>query len=388
MALEPTYSGAGRSRGRTSWTSQAELVDYSTFIGFFYYFLTELYPSTHEEPRQGAENQSSSRPSVITARAPFAKSSVIPLIIAGYSYGALIAISLPPISTVLAQLTFAVKGTIEAELRLRALDLANQYKRDVQLYEIVQQSHLQDNNIPLNSLDLSAPEEIGAGASSRNEEASNGITEDDQTHRSTKKSVRWTQEAEERVEKPSLADLQVLKVTDLPTPVTYYLLISPLVPPVSTFVTMGKRLYRNQSHIVHKLLYNTSVVILGSKDFFTSEKNFVKWCGKIRLDRGDKEGLQKLGYEYVEGAGHFWKEEGKEDLLMQVVREFVLVRVESSGTKGAGTAAGTAAGSAAERTAAWATAVAEETLENRPTSLETVAEERTKEAAATASALH
>ncbi|KAI4160418.1 MAG: hypothetical protein LQ342_005742 [Letrouitia transgressa] len=367
-----TKSGAGRSKGKTSWTSQAELSDYSTFIGFFYYFLTELYPTSHEEPRQDAENQSSSQSSVVVAKAVFANSSTIPLIVAGYSYGAFIAINLPPISLVLGRLVWVAKGTAEATIRLRALDLASQFKREVQLHETVQRDSLHGENIPLN---LSAPEETGVGATSHDGEASSSVTKDGQIHRATKKSVRWTQDAEEKVKKTSFADLPVIMPTDVPAPVTYYFFVSPLVPPVSTFLTMGKRLYKSQSHIVHKLLYNTSTVVLGGNDLLTSEKSLKKWFSKIKLDRGDKEGMQKLQYEVIEGAGHFWKEEGKERLLMNIVGEFVTERVESSGTK-------------AERTAAWAKAVAEETPGYGPTGLETVEEERSREAAATASVPH
>ncbi|KAI4217604.1 MAG: hypothetical protein LQ351_000200 [Letrouitia transgressa] len=362
-------SGAGRSKGKRSWTSRAELSDFSTFIGFFYHFLAELYPSAHEEPRQDAENQSSSRSSAIVAQAPLANPSTIPLIIAGYSYGAFIAMNLPPISFVLSQLTLAVNETTEATIRLQAFEIANQYKREVQLHETVQQGHLQDESTPLN---FSNPKGTRVSATGHDGDASSRATEDVQSHRSTKKSVRWTQDAEGKVEKPSLADQQVTKSTNLPVPVTCYLFVSPLVPPWSTFVTMGKRLYRSESHIVHKLLYNTSTVILGGNDLLSTERRLKKWFGKIKLDKGDRgQGLQKLQYEVVEGAGHYWDEVGKGRLLVESVREFVTARVEGSGTK-------------ADRTAAWAEAVAEETPVYGPTGLETVTEERTQEAAATA----
>ncbi|KAL9038780.1 MAG: hypothetical protein Q9214_005146 [Letrouitia sp. 1 TL-2023] len=363
------FRGAGRSTGRTTWSSQSEVTDYSTFIGFFYYFLWELYPIAHEELRQDAGNQSSSRSSVIIARAPLAKSSTIPLILAGYSYGAFIALNLPPIQFVLNQLTHVFKGTPETQIRMRAHNLADQYKREVQLHETVQQGHLQEENIPFN---LSAPKKTGIEATSHDGEASSKVTKDGQTHRSTKKSVKWAQDAEEKAERAVLEHLPMLKVADLPTPVTYYFFVSPLVPPVSTFLTMGKQLARQRSHVVHKLLYNTSEIVLGDNDYITTGRSLRKWFSKIKLDQWDKEGqrLQKLQYQCVHGAGHFWKEKGKEDMLMRIAREFVTERVESGGTQ----PAPTRAQRTAERTAAWATAVAEQTPGYGPTGLETVAE--------------
>lgn len=141
------YRGAGTSKGRTSWQSKPEQNDYISFIGFMVFYLHLLSPP-QAPPNQPVFTRSdydltpvpsqalppphtehlspkSSRPS-ITIQSE--RSDGNPrLLLAGYSYGALITSSLPAIlSSIIAPFQNPLPASAHAEIRLRAECLAVQ----------------------------------------------------------------------------------------------------------------------------------------------------------------------------------------------------------------------------------------------------------------------
>ena len=91
--------GASGSKGSTSWTGKAEIVDYVSFVGFFVEYLRI----------KEARNEHSRR-----------KKVSINLLLGGYSYGSLITRHLPDLRQIMARFEGNNIGTVELEI----LDIA------------------------------------------------------------------------------------------------------------------------------------------------------------------------------------------------------------------------------------------------------------------------
>ncbi|KAH8160104.1 hypothetical protein CIB48_g8143 [Xylaria polymorpha] len=98
------FRGAGSSAGRTSWTSKPEQADYISVVGFLAYYVHHLDPSRFAQPTNRHELPT--------------------MLLAGYSYGALVTTRLPSLDTILAYFTTPAIHTAEADIRLRAQHLA------------------------------------------------------------------------------------------------------------------------------------------------------------------------------------------------------------------------------------------------------------------------
>ncbi|KAK0611025.1 Alpha/Beta hydrolase protein [Immersiella caudata] len=113
------FRGAHGSAGRTSWTAKAETADYMSVAGFvshYVHFLDPFHPAHLREPtspRVGSPTE---------ATVPPTNSPI--LLLAGYSYGAMVATNLPPLDAVLAPFDTPACGSPAAEIRLRAQHLA------------------------------------------------------------------------------------------------------------------------------------------------------------------------------------------------------------------------------------------------------------------------
>ncbi|KAI1152295.1 Alpha/Beta hydrolase protein [Nemania diffusa] len=100
------FRGAASSEGRTSWTSKPEQADYVSIVGFLAYYVHHLDPPP---PPAAPPENGNQRPVMLFA---------------GYSYGAMVAARLPPLETILAYFATPATHTAEADIRLRALHLA------------------------------------------------------------------------------------------------------------------------------------------------------------------------------------------------------------------------------------------------------------------------
>lgn len=84
------------------------------------------------------------------------------------------------------------------------------------------------------------------------------------------------------------------------------------------------------------LVQNPTFVIYGNGDFFISAKRLRKWCASLK----EQEAVVDFRSKEVEGAGHFWTEEGVEKILRESVGEWVekvfVKGVSSSGRREGG----------------------------------------------------
>lgn len=154
-------SGAGTSKGHTSWTSKAEIKDFMSVIGFMIYLMHGLvrpHIAIDEDPFYCLQDHDSNHLSPVpsqalppphTRRLPssnFTDQGIVPseqairnkkirstpteppslLLIAGYSYGALITTQLPNLSATKDIFSTPLIGSAASEIRLRAQQLAKQ----------------------------------------------------------------------------------------------------------------------------------------------------------------------------------------------------------------------------------------------------------------------
>ncbi|TLS28313.1 hypothetical protein PpBr36_02141 [Pyricularia pennisetigena] len=132
------FRGAHGSAGRTSWTAKAERADYMSVAGFVCHYAHFLDPFHHgafnsrpitpipdtEDERQ--TTPPSTRHALSSSSPPPPTSPLSPLLLlAGYSYGAMITTQIPSLPTILQHFTCPEAGSNAAEIRLRAHSLAD-----------------------------------------------------------------------------------------------------------------------------------------------------------------------------------------------------------------------------------------------------------------------
>lgn len=122
------FRGAGKSTGRTSWTSKAERGDYMSFAAFMCYYVHYLDPfRPHSADPKGPLSPLSPpmSPASFDAAPPAVETGEPPmLLLCGYSYGAMITKLLPPLDAILEPLAAPKTASAAADIRLRAQHLA------------------------------------------------------------------------------------------------------------------------------------------------------------------------------------------------------------------------------------------------------------------------
>ncbi|EFR05405.1 hypothetical protein MGYG_08417 [Nannizzia gypsea CBS 118893] len=109
-----------------------------------------------------------------------------------------------------------------------------------------------------------------------------------------------------------------------------YLLISPILPPASTFTAMSLLTPASKltitingdclptSDLQDKVLGHRTLVIFGEKDGFTSSKKLLAWCEDLKKVEGSQ-----LDSIMVKGAGHFWHEDKVESQMRRAIQEWI-----------------------------------------------------------------
>ena len=301
----------GKSKGKSTWSSKAELQDYISFVGFFMYYLSNLYP-----PVPGSDSFDdyfSLAPvlSGVPATRPPAH-----LLLAGYSYGALLTRHLPGVTSLLNRFSKVLKTSTEAEIRMRASRLA-----------IV-------TTIDILSRPLRGARDSQRTREDRTPEAQNGQAGAPETA-----TPDWPHERKEHLKilqtpfvrkekKNSWPDQQFgmgpsdddyIARVDVPTPKAHYLLISLLLEPVSLMCTGFRKLaIADEDGVDYKFLDNTTLVLHGAKDRWTSWAKLCKWSDYFEDNSGGK-------FRVAENVdvGHFWQKENDDDLRV-IIRQWVL----------------------------------------------------------------
>lgn len=316
----PLCSGAGASKGRTSWQAKPELEDYISFIGFFAHYVEGLRATRPPSHSYGdTDTMLSPIPSACETAVDTsaARSQGMTLVIGGYSYGSLIVTHLPATEHILERYRKVSKGTAEAEIRLRAISLSAQWNRDAASYREAQHARRSTSSDVLSRSARAMAVAIGGdesdpGTRRRSHEGKRSM---DAVRRSMDRSrvklglrqhSRSSDMSEREVIGESLAPVRIFP------PETRYLLISPLLPPVSLFATMFSIRLSNAED---KFVRNATIAIYGEDDFFASPRKLRRWAERLKAQHGSQ-------FQYIEvpAAGHFWREESSDSQMRSVIR--------------------------------------------------------------------
>lgn len=287
--------GVGKSKGKTTWSSKAELQDYVSFVGFFMYYLSNLHPPIPE-----AEDDFYALAPVISG-VPAARPPAN-LLLAGYSFGALLTRHLPNIPVILGRFAKVLKTSTEAEIRNRASKLAAATTIDLLCRKF---GGAKESRRILKG---KSPDR-GNGATPVTEQMIQDWIEE------KKEYIAFVESPFERKEKrdswpDEILDLppddeDFLPRVDIPTPKSHYLLVSLILEPWSLPCTGFRKLIDDQDdRLDEKFLYNTTLVIHSKKDPFTSLGK-IEWWGAELTNCSDGR-FKMIGYDY---GGHFWRDE-------------------------------------------------------------------------------
>jgi hypothetical protein len=311
--------GAHGSKGRTSWSGRPELDDYTSFAAFFIHYLCYLRPYPASDARFAPENSPMlqvNHPEQPACRQT-TKSPIV--ILGGYSYGSLILKHLPPISTILYPFSSPILGSARDEILLRAHKLADQSN--------------------LTWINLARCQEREKRLRERGREPKQSVTmggeettpEKRRTSRDIRRSVDRGLNVElgnrlrslshcRRKDGSPVTSLEKTDTVPITAPEVRYLLVSPLTPPISTFVApaLGHKFWsksRGESDDV--IGKHATLAIYGNQDIFTSAKRIRDWSEQLKAATGSL-----FSSVEVAEAGHFWVECGVEEKLRAALREW------------------------------------------------------------------
>lgn len=324
-----SYRGAGDSTGRTSWTGKPELQDYISFTGFMIYYLHVL-------------NDAASSDSL-----PQALSNLMPLLLAGYSYGSLTLARFPSTSELIKRFETAERGTAPAGIIMRARTLARQTRQAVP----DQQSPASPRGRTLK------PEQSPTTPSKRVSPMTVGGEETDPAERRRSRDsrrsvdvIRKSVEAPRRMKahikhrhvsretphaaagdepasstptsKPPTANPESPHAPDIST--SYFFIWPALLPFSSTLLTPGAPApgfstgQTDAASHAKQYLQHPTPALFGSSDAFTSSKRLRHWAEKQA-----SQSHADFVWDEIAGAGHFWGELGALPALRESVRAWV-----------------------------------------------------------------
>lgn len=332
--------GAGGSAGRTSWSGKPELADYVSFYGFMLSYLSDIQPSNAGTPYSPEQPATTSVPASppgehglsVGARAP------IRLVLSGYSYGSMIALHLPSLNFVLDMFRSPRPDSAEAEVRLRASSIAQLRNREVQSRQRLERQGRGRSSLKMSNAIHGNSHAVSVG----------GYESESTSRRISRESSRQSLDAgvrksldrvrqkfvSRRSSSPEdhLAETTGASDVQLVAPQICYLLISPPLPPVSSFTTM----FSNLSFAVKKksssasttetsgskpeveFALHPSCAVFGDRDTFTSHRKLTKWAENLK----QKPNSQFQFFD-VAGAGHFWQEKNLAEQLKSSIQQWL-----------------------------------------------------------------
>lgn len=245
------------------------------------------------------------------------------LILGGYSYGSLIAKSLPPLHVVRGMFAFPAAGSPQAEITLRAQDLSKEFQVTHQLAEWSKRgrhSPRTSASLVVGGFESEATSKRISRESSRRSLDLEGVRRS--VDRMRKRPSRRASGMQDSSNIPIPERSQAIVVV----PRICYLLVSPLLSPVTSLLSLTSKLRlpatltkRTEDTLeMDQLLIHPACCIFGHNDMFTSYKRLQKWARKLQQGSETRFSI----YE-VPAAGHFWQEEGAEPGLANAIEEWL-----------------------------------------------------------------
>jgi pimeloyl-ACP methyl ester carboxylesterase len=237
---------------------------------------------------------SSTRPDAVGSRP-------LQLILGGYSYGSMIVTRLPDLSIIRAVFSAPKHGSAAAEIMLRAEHLAAQTNDEMRTL-----AHSNSERAgPRQSLDhtlvVGGDESMDHGRRSK---------ESRRSHDMRRSLDLVSQRISSGLHKKSLPrapdpeaneKLKMTSATTFPEFIEQsYLLVSPLLPPISSLAALPISRSSNSEDDQAKFRSHPTLAIFGTKDTFTSAKKLRAWASDLQIAN------PRFRFAEIEGAGHFW----------------------------------------------------------------------------------
>ncbi|KAK0337307.1 hypothetical protein LTR91_004333 [Friedmanniomyces endolithicus] len=341
------FRGAGGSHGKTSWTGKGEVEDYCSVVGVVMHYLRTLQHSARQGSELLSPVMSADERNVSGAKGSHGERP-LSILLGGYSYGSLVLARLPPIQAMQQRFEEATMGTAAAEIVQRARTLAKQTLKAVE----DERQH-----------DLKASRERGAipedapSSPVRHGRTFPVLIGGEETDSADRRRSRDTPRSMDLVRKSvdfpkrlkahmrhgsALQEGHPLSEGDKCHPPTgiggggdgsspllvnaHYLLVSPVLLPLTTNIAppgppapqLGLRGRSADSKAGALFLQHATLAIFGTNDTFTSNRRLRAWATKT-----EREAARNFEWQAVEGAGHFWREEGAVQKLRERVTKWV-----------------------------------------------------------------
>ena len=261
------------------------------------------------------------------------------LVLGGYSYGSLITTYLPTVKSLLNRFRNASEGSTEARIRNQAIDLALRWNQKVHVLYKTQQCRTIQSQEKFRTVPHNIALAMGGEQADTNETR--------QPSRETRRSLEFVRRSVDRprrrlrlrksasaptAEPPLKRDAATPSET--PQLQVVYLLISPLLPPVSLLATMFSRIGGRHLFLFNRSFLNTehqepiqpdemltshpTLTIYGNKDIFTSRKKLRQWVGNLAARP-----KSMFQFQEIDGAGHFWQEERADERMRGSIRAWL-----------------------------------------------------------------
>ncbi|KAI1491170.1 Alpha/Beta hydrolase protein [Biscogniauxia mediterranea] len=303
------FRGSPPSGGRTSWTSKPERADYISVVGFLAHYIHYLDP-----PQRPSARGYRTEPLML---------------LAGYSYGAMITTKLPSLDNMLSYFVSPVVPSAAAEIRLRAQHLAEQ-----------QNIMFATPASPRKSLGMRVGgDQGGSPPKSRDRSSVRFADREERIRRGVKELLERTKLIRKKHDSGHTQAEHVEQCLERIGGFTVfrsaYLAVSPPIGVFTNLATMSfpspfsswsRRLNDHgtssakatHSEAEEKLITRPTLVIYGSQDGFVTPRKMRDWAGQLSRAEGSQ-------FQHVEvsGAGHFWLEEGAIYKLRDAVDTFV-----------------------------------------------------------------
>ncbi|KAK5745339.1 hypothetical protein LTR17_001500 [Elasticomyces elasticus] len=333
------FRGAGGSDGKTSWTGRSEIDDYVSVVGFVIHYLQQLRHLFEDDssnvlsPIMSADERNGNVPAS-TREKPLS------LLLGGYSYGSLILARIPSVRTIQKRFEPAVVGTAVAEIVLRARTLAQQTYQAAKDTEELKYASPEELS-PTDATSLSPTKRtIGSPVTLGGEETNSSTRRRSRDSRRSVDIIRKSVDIPRRMKahmrhnsgsgkqhhrQRSSDEVTAHQISNkvgmgsMPEVEVHHLIISPVVLPFSNALCppgppvpqpFGRKTTAD-AHAGAMFLKEPTLTIFGTTDGFTPVRRLRTWA--------EKQSSQAANFEWepIEGAGHFWHEQG----VMQALQE-------------------------------------------------------------------
>lgn len=304
--------------------------DYISVIGLLVHYASALRPEILTSNIEDTASTTQSH-----------DNTTVSLILGGYSYGSMIASHAPSVPELLRALFDSAStqpDTAASEIILRAQHLASAWNEEaVEVQHIRSQHHESSLSAHAHAIAMGGIEGNESERKKRVSRESRRSFDLDGIRKSLDRGKRrlssrhghgQSEDEAERHEVPSDKVNAVAK--ELPEVRTSYLLVSPLLGPISTLATFfsplttlhfesgQKTISLQASDPDFKLAEHSTLVAFGEHDGFTSGKKLTKWASAL-AEMEDS----KFSFESVGDAGHFWNDGESMRALKGAVREWL-----------------------------------------------------------------